>query len=345
MGNVARMRVFQNGSVALVAGVLALACDSRPEMGADKHSPQGKAVMAQVEALRQEFDVDLRSATVLDGVNVNVLRIDMRSKDKTLADRVTTAQKVARFLKSKGALPEEQYRVSFDFPVSFQVGCAPVNLYERVQLDTKHFNPIQVLPAQRVMSYDGLIRGGIGETILDDAQWNIPFFLNVDQVEIAQEVMGVTAKPDESFVSVHAVWTNIGTAKATMSDDPWRLVEGGGAKEGQVVAILDGGSTHLARNDGRIKMDVVEPGHTRERWYVFRVPNERLKGGAITFARQRFAKSTFQDKDWKKAGYEIVVPIKDANALGGWPQAGKPLIVTSSNWSSPQAAPAVAAPH
>ena len=138
-----------------------------------------------------------------------------------------------------------------------------MNLYERVQLDTKHFNPIQVLPAQRVMSYDGLIRGGIGETILDDAQWNIPFFLNVDRVEIAQEVMGVTAKPDESFVSVHAVWTNIGTAKATMRDDPWRLVEGGGSKEGQVVAIMDGGSTHLARNDLHSHMDGVEPGRTR----------------------------------------------------------------------------------
>jgi hypothetical protein len=294
-------------------------------------SPQGARVMELVEAVREELGGDIRTATVLDGINTNVLRVDMRSKDKTLEERITRAQAVARYLKEKGAIPANHYRISFDFPVAFQVGCMPMNLYERVQLETQNFRVIQALPAQRVMSYDQQIRGQMGEVVLDDAQWNIPFFMTVDRVELAREVMGEKARPNETFVSVHARWTNIGTHVATMSDDPWRLVETREGVAGETLALLDGGSTHLARNAGSIKLPPVEPGQSQERWYVFRVPTEKLYKGSVAFARQRFAKATQKDA-WQKAGFELIVPIKNGFAPAREPAEGQALDALTEDW-------------
>lgn len=297
--------------------------------------------MARSSVLADSFGVDLRSATLLDGINTNVLRIDMRSKDKTLDERINTAQRVARWLKEQGAIPDKHHRIAFDFPVTFQVGCAPINLYERVQLETRAFQVIQKLPAQRVLAYDQQIRGQIGEVVLDDVQWNIPFFVVVDKVELSREVMGVAAAADQVFVSVHARWTNVGTSVATMTDDPWRLVEGPGAKEGQQVAILDGGPTHLARNGGKIKLDPVQPGEARDRWYVFRVPLQRLQGGPLVFARQRFAKQSTQDKTWLKAGFEVSIPVKDGQPAAVLPAPGAPVEFTSADWRTPAPPPTV----
>lgn len=209
-------------AVAVAAGV-AGCVPSPSELAINKSNPQGQAVMAHKAALEDLLGVELRSATALDGINTNVLRIDLKSRDKTLAQRTVTSQKVAAYLRDHQALPKDHPRVVFDFPVSFTLGCAPISLYERVQLETQRWTPVQQLAAQRVMANDGVIPGSVGEVILDDAQWNVPFFLNVDRVELAQEVMGVPAGDQDLFVSVHALWTNIGMVTATMGDDPWHL--------------------------------------------------------------------------------------------------------------------------
>jgi hypothetical protein len=288
--------------------------------------------MALKKEVDRSLEVELRSATLLDGVNVNVLKLDVRSRDKTLEERMERARRIARFVAERGALPAGHSRIVVDFPVSFQVGCMPVNLYERVQVETTGFAVVQALPAKRVLSYDQAIHGKVGQVLLDDAVWNIPFFVTVDRVELAREVMGVTAKPDELFLSVHALWTNIGLHTATMTDDPWRLVEGEGPRRGEVVALLDNGDTHLARNGGALKMPPVEPGHTQARWYVFRVPVDRLHGGPMALARQRYSKKEPTDQKWSKAGFDLWVPIKSGHPCDVQPQPGRCLAVTSDDW-------------
>lgn len=297
-------------------------------------SKEGKPIMAVAQQIDQSCGVDLRAATVLDGINTNVLRVDLRSKDKTLDERVERARSVARYLKTHNLIPKGHYRISFDFPVSFQMGCMPVNLYDRVQLELGELRLIQALPAQRVMSYDQLIRGRMGQVVLDDTQWNIPFFLNVDRVELAPQVMGQAAGPDQVFVSVHAVWTNIGTQTATMGDDPWRLVTLKDGAAGARVAILDGGATHLARNGGSIKLPPVNPGASEQRWYVFRVDRKYLTGKVpLGFARQRFAKANAKDP-WQKAGFEMLVPIKNAQPVASLPPPQSVLLAASEDWST-----------
>ncbi|MEW5854292.1 MAG: hypothetical protein AB2A00_36295 [Myxococcota bacterium] len=339
-------------ALGLLLGMVSCAA---PEVDPDKPglSPEGRAVLRLHQRIKDSFGADVRSATVLDGINVNVLKLDIRTDDKTLPDRVKRAQEVARFLAEQDALPRNAFRLVFDFPVSFQLGCMPVSFYERVQLETRGFTPVQVLPAQRVLSYDQAIVGEMGKVVLDDAVWNIPFFATVDQVEVSREVMGVQARPDEVFVSVHAVWTNIGTGTATMSDDPWRLVEGAGPKKGELVAILDGGNTHVARNGGHIKVPPVEPGKSQERWYVYRVPTARLAAGPLAFARQRFAKQNAKEKEWQKAGFELWVQIKNGHGAVE-PTVGQPVIFESDDWrtpvtkAGPQASPppeSTVAPH
>jgi hypothetical protein len=73
---------------------------------------------------------------------------------------------------------------------------------------------------------------------------------------------------------------------------------------------------------------------------VFRVAKERLNGGAIQFARQRFAKQSLQDKQWQKAGLEMAITIKNGFPPSQLPQPGQPRVMTSDDWRTP-APPAV----
>ena len=294
-------------------------------------SREGQAVMALASALEDCCGVRVRAATLLDGVNLSTLRLEVDSEDETLAERSQTAQRVVRLLVARSALPAQHWRVACDFPVSLTVGCMPIRLYDRVQVATRDLAVVQALPAQRILSYDQHIATLIGTPILDDAVWSIPFLLQVENVEISRADAAEDAL-ENAFVLVRARWTNWAMQSATMSDDGWRLVEADGSNRGALVALLDGSGAQQTLNASTHKLPPLAPGESAVRVYAYRVAHAQLAYTALAWARTRYVKKSAAEKKWERAGVELWVPITDGRGMPPLPERGSLTLAAGTDW-------------